>query len=146
MQHPRPYILIDPDDHVAGYVGITEQDLDKRLTQHISEVSKGKGGEEKQEWLGDILDSGAYPGIVQLPLPFDWELERMPELFDEFGEPLKEEEWEQIERYWIWRFGLEFQLVNRAAGGKGQKGATHSEEVKAKISESMKAYKAQQDH
>jgi hypothetical protein len=118
---------IDPDTiGVIGYVGVTTQTLDKRLNQHISEASKGKGGAKKHAWIADILQAGQHPIIIEL---------------DRCGG----EEWPDREQFWVSLFRSRgYVLTNTTDGGVGQPGLQHTEATKEKISESMKAYKAQE--
>lgn len=143
MDNYKTYALIDPDECTVGYIGVTsQQELTNRLTQHISEAQSGKGGEAKREWISDIVESGAFPSIMELPPPLPWELDHLPAAVNSYGEVLDEADWERAERYWIWRFRQFFELTNDADGGLGNKGTTRSEETREKISTSLKEYNA----
>jgi hypothetical protein len=118
------YALVDPTYHVVGYIGVTTQGLDKRLTQHIAEAADGKGGIKKREWINDILQAGDYPLIMEL-------------------DHCRGDEWPDKEQYWINSFRSRgYELTNTSDGGVGNPGVVKSDETRQKISDSMKEYKS----
>lgn len=132
LEKTKTYGLIDPDTMLIGYVGITDRPLSVRLSEHIAETREGKGSLAKQTWLKDILESGKEPGIVELPFYY-------------FVGITNKDELEQFQiiaiRAW-YAHKKHARLVNEAIGGAGQYGTTKSEEERARIGASVKAYHA----
>jgi hypothetical protein len=133
---PKAYGIIDPQCLIIGYVGQTTRDLRVRLTEHISETKQGRGSRKKHAWLEDILQAGQEPQMMMLP----W----LPHLGIE--------DINDLERFWIMTIrnwyafkyaGRGVELTNEAEGGPGQHGTSKSEEERAQISASLKAYHAE---
>jgi hypothetical protein len=137
------YGLFDPriEPNVIRYVGYTQYTAEFRLIQHLTEAKK-KRKSHRHHWLNSLTDDGIRPGILIL-------------------EEVSEENWQEREQYWIEHYADT--VVNGTIGGDGlvnptqevrdriaaslrgqnlgnqyRKGIPHSEEVRRKLSESLR--------
>lgn len=107
------YALCEPDTFIVRYIGKTH-DLRSRLRHHKLEVQKGFHT-RKANWLRSL--KGREPSVLILA-------------------EIKQDQWQEVERYWIKRFREEgFDLTNYADGGQTSpvQGKGHSEATKAKL-------------
>lgn len=124
------YAIIDPQTHIPGYIGVTQDALNIRLNRHLSDARDEtgiRGSKLKNEWLRDIMAAGQEPYIAQLQWPVG----------------LAPDDWERAERFWIAAYrAAGFTIFNESEGGAGNFGVQHSEESRAKTAASMAAYHA----
>lgn len=117
-KHQKPYVLIDPRDHMVFYVGITARPLHTRLTEHIHSAISGKGGRARMRKIREILEAKKRPLIAGLGR-------------------VKDREWQTTERDVIKSFKRwDARLTNRAGGGAGND-YKHTEAEKGKIAASV---------
>lgn len=90
----KVYVLIDPTDNIIKYVGMTKNNLDKRLTLHCNNTPINKErNPEKFEWVMGLRKIGLKP-IIQLVDSFSSELEaisnekKLTDSFFESGVPI----------------------------------------------------------
>lgn len=106
------YTLSDPQTHDIRYVGITVQELKKRLNRHVSAARK-QSKYYVNAWIRQLLEQDLRPDINLVEVTND--------LFRE--------------RYWIQYFrGQGARLTNLSDGCEGQVGMERSEETRQKIS------------
>jgi hypothetical protein len=123
------YVLTWPKSKRPFYCGVTTQPLKFRLTQHISETKNGHGGRKKYRVMKGILDAGKRPGIAGI-------------------DRATAKNWEFRERWNIKRLRKAgYKLTNTADGGKGQRGTSHTAEVRRRIAASVsRARQAQRNN
>lgn len=109
------YILQDPRTEQVRYVGVTRQQIRRRLSGHLAEARRGDNT-HRSRWIRALLTEGVEPVVVSLfkAEPDAWqEMERaVIAAYREAGAP----------------------LVNATDGGDGVFGHTHSVESRAKMS------------
>jgi hypothetical protein len=121
------YLLRDPRDLSARYVGATVKTLDKRLAAHVYSASRPYNKAPRFVWIRELVDLGLTPSIEML--------EHVPE--GESLRRLREDWWINALR----KSGAD--LLNRKKGGGGQElGGRHkkrwSSEVRQQQSERIK--------
>lgn len=113
------YTLICPITSDVKYIGKTIKPLDKRLSEHKSDL---RGNNKRKNWIRKLAKIGLQPEIA---------------LVEEV-----DSDWEFWERYWICQFrAWGFDLKNQTAGGEGATGRVVSPEVRKRISDSQKGRK-----
>jgi hypothetical protein len=135
----RPYQVIDPRIWKARVIGITSQPLAMRLIQYISKGLQRKMAAAVNEWIIELDKQNLEPFMAELPKVrrrvYEAMMSESPQ--DEFVQ------WDEAEQFWIALYRESgFPLLNKAAGGAGQRGTTHSEEVKKKIAAGVKRARA----
>lgn len=95
------YGLICPMSGEIRYIGKTEEELSRRLRNHLAEA-RNKLVSHKQRWLRKCLNLGVAPTM--------WLLEEVQQ----------GESWQDRERAWIAKaVALGFKITNQTAGGEG---------------------------
>lgn len=111
------YVLTDPRDGSARYVGATSAILRRRLDNHCAAARGARpSNEQKALWLLGLLSVGLRPEIA--------ELERSATI---------EEAYESEQFYISYFRAIGASLLNRASGGHGASGLKHSAETRAKM-------------
>lgn len=111
------YILRDPRSDEIRYVGKADN-LDVRLSQHLSGARKGKRKNKRNAWIRSVLEEGVEPVIEKI-------------------DEVNEEEWQAIEAAYIQFYLSEGnRLVNGTMGGDGM--SNPSLETRRKMSQSQK--------
>jgi hypothetical protein len=113
------YALVDPRNNQVRYIGWTSKELEKRLSQHISEVNRFNT--HKNNWIKNLFEYDLVP-IIQI-------------IEDTIYERRTERE-----SYWIKYYGRE-NLTNSTDGGEGKLGSITSPETKIKLSNAFSGEK-----
>jgi len=120
MSKVKIYKLIDPNSNEVRYVGKTITPLYDRLKVHIMQSKRSQKPTYKEAWIKSLLKNDQRP---------------IMELIEEVENDL----WVEREVYWISYFK---NLTNLSKGGEsGNLGCTHSDELKAKLRDSVKSIK-----
>lgn len=115
------YCLVDPSaEGEIRYIGITSENLSKRLGKHVYEAKTG-GKNYRCNWIRSLLKENIKPEIHLLDSLPSWEDACKSEI-----QTIKE----------LREIG--YRLVNGTDGGEGSVGFKHTEESKAKLSAAMK--------
>jgi predicted GIY-YIG superfamily endonuclease len=117
------YALIDPRDEEFNprYIGVTSQDLNKRLADHLKLNSKKNHNTHRENWVRKLKNDGVRVEIILL------------DSVDSFEEALEIE----IELIGYYR-SHGYNLTNITMGGDGAPGYKHTEETKAIMKEKRK--------
>jgi hypothetical protein len=122
------YELIDPRSNSPRYIGRTVGDIERRLSNHISEARAAISKSHRVNWINELLKLNLKP-IIQLVAVVD------------------KNEWDIWEIFYIQLYkDLGYSLVNGSNGGDGfapnnipwNKGKSTSEETKQKIRDKRK--------
>jgi hypothetical protein len=106
------YILTDPRDSTAFYVGATSRTTGHRLSSHIHEAVKLQTKTEKSEIIRNIMSDGCRPEITEI-------------------ESAGGDEWAEAEQFWMEYFrSIGCVLVNISLGGAGAFGARQTESTR----------------
>lgn len=118
------YGLFDPRTDTCRYVGKTSVHLSQRLRGHISDAKRRKHSVRRFSWVLSLLNSGVEPVIRCLEI-------------------VTSGSWQEAEKRWIAKLRADgIDLVNTTSGGDGCDGMRHSEETKARMSDSAKRVQA----
>jgi len=114
------YVLIDPRDGHARYVGKTKLDIQKRLLGHLSDARRDRKNIARFIWIKRLVALSLLPEIDLL------------EIVDDCN-------WQEAEQFWIaFLRGSGCDLLNATAGGDGIHNHKHTEETRRKQSEAAK--------
>lgn len=122
MKINKIYTLKDPFTNSVRYVGITTQDLNKRLKQHINKSKNIKKKTHNHCWINSLLIYNKEP-IIELV-----------EILDTL------EELKEREKYWIKYYNSIEKLTNITEGGDGINGYKWAENEIIKRSKSVCQY------
>lgn len=112
------YTLTDPFTNQVRYIGKTIN-LQRRYYQHCNKKILQKNKTYKNNWILNILNKNSKPII---------------DIIDDTSE----DNWEQLEKYWIEQFRQwGFNLTNLAEGGQGCSGYKWTEQMKANQSKRL---------
>jgi hypothetical protein len=140
----RPYQVIDPRTWKARVIGITSQPLAMRLIQYISKGLQWKMAAAVNEWIIELDKQNLEPFMAELPKVKRRVYNALFLLHPQDPEEDDFVSWDEAEQFWIALYRESgFPLLNKAAGGAGQRGTKHSDEERAKISAGVKRARAQ---
>lgn len=113
------YVLTDPRDGSARYVGMTSRALHYRLSSHIIGARSGSVCKKKAAWHAELSGLGLRPEITEL---------------ERFSTAAEAAEGESFFIRYLRAIGAD--LLNETLGGPGSLGRnfSHTEESRAKIS------------
>lgn len=102
------YVLVDPRDHSAFYVGATTKALGLRFSSHLNDARHLQMVGKRYDAIRRILDAGKRPEIHQVEI-------------------VAQDVWVEAEQFWIGYFrSLGAELTNRSIGGPGALGIRQS--------------------
>lgn len=108
----KAYVLMDPENRIPRYVGITIRSLRERLTGHLSDIyNRPELNKHKTAWFKKLLQGGRMPIIEQIAE------------FDDI------EEMKQFEIDYITKYKEKYKLLNQTIGGDHLGFRSHSREA-----------------
>lgn len=96
----KVYVLKEPNTNEIRYVGVTTQELNQRLSQHIN-AAKNHEKRHVCNWISTLLKEGLRPVIEQI-------------------DDVPDNQWEEMEKYYIKTYrNIGCNLTNISEGGAG---------------------------